>query len=250
MASQKRRRCDDSVHESLKTPKVAGSTAGSGWRLVIGLDMGTTYSTAALTSFPSDLADVKNAKIVFVDEYSDEILNYSKRSNNVPTIIVYGNDVECGWAVSRKLEYSADAIHQRPNHYIEGFKLLLDGTKETKDIRAKLMAKAAVLKKEGRIKHEDDIIADYFEWWLQYVRQFAIEKGLEKGVSQPEFVLSVPSAWSVCSFQRWVKACSRAIRKVWPEHSDQRPPKIFTISEPSAAASYYLHEIRHQVEVM
>jgi hypothetical protein len=233
------------------------ATAGDKNRLIYGCDIGTTYSTMGLARLENKRTSVKNLDIQYVDSYPDEIINFNKSADCVPTTIYFGEDtgdaVQCGWSVTEALQecYPPSPIHHNLNHYIQGFKLLLDTTAATKKVRENLKRKVRALVEGGftTCREGDDIFVCFFTWWLRHSRECAIARGLEEGIPRPEFVLTMPSGWGVPSYQRWLKAFDQAIRNVWHIHNDSNPPKIFTISEPSAAASFYLAEGHHLVEV-
>ncbi|KAF2819219.1 hypothetical protein CC86DRAFT_413290 [Ophiobolus disseminans] len=120
------------------------------------------------------------------------------------------------------------------NLRISQAKLLLDETDATLELRSKLRVQLKALKDDKVITDNDDIIKRLLVEWFKFAR----EAHLGTEVSRPEFVICVPSAWSVNSYHRWYKAMDAAIRIVWTAHDDETPPDIFTVSEPDAAAAH------------
>jgi hypothetical protein len=185
----------------------------AGTRTIISIDTGTTYGTIGALTLPvhASLKDVKPSDITYLDNYAYERLLFSQPGNATPMYLYIdpkrNGEIQWGWQVVRRLAWSNDSIHQ-----------------------------LRILKKAGVIHHEDDILYHYLVKWFTFAR----ERGIDNGVSHPEFVVCVPSAYSVSSFHRWFKAYNRAIRTVWTAFSDSVPPKIFTISEPAAGASFCL----------
>jgi hypothetical protein len=214
----------------------------AGTRTIISIDTGTTYGTIGALTLPvhASLKDVKPSDITYLDNYAYERLLFSQPGNATPMYLYIdpkrNGEIQWGWQVVRRLAWSNDSIHQHPDRCFSSFKLLLDETDATTQIRAKLQNQLRILKKAGVIHHEDDILYHYLVKWFTFAR----ERGIDNGVSHPEFVVCVPSAYSVSSFHRWFKAYNRAIRTVWTAFSDSVPPKIFTISEPAAGASFCL----------
>jgi hypothetical protein len=111
--------------------------------------------------------------------------------------------------VLQHLTFSHNTIHGYADHHI-GHVKLLDETDATKGIRKILMRKIRMLKKVGFIEHEDDVLSCLLRKWLTVFR----ERGLDKGVLEPDFVICAPSAYSVSSYHRWYKKFDRAIRAV------------------------------------
>jgi hypothetical protein len=228
------------------------SRKGRGTRTIYVADLGTTYGTIGVLTMPASAPNqtITPASIGYIDGYPEDCYSGIKASDIVPTSLYFGGDgVKWGWDVSQHLKDEDNPIHQQPDRCITQFKLLPDETQATEDIRKDLGRKVRFLKKEGIIKHEDDLFFNYFHKWLTFARYRAHETELDPGAAQPEFVICAPSAYSVTSYQRLYKAFERAIRIVWPQHDDKHPPRIFSIAEPAAAASYSLARSDNSLQV-
>ena len=103
-----------------------------------------------------------------------------------------------------------------------------------------------LLTEQGHIDEEDDLIVGFLNNWLRCVRGKCEDEGTQQ---RPEFVVTVPSAWSVRSRSRWVKAFEKAIRNLWPAHKAGHQSLIYTIAEPAAAGSYYLWRKHQELRV-
>jgi hypothetical protein len=220
-------------------------------RTIISIDAGTTYGTMAVLRQPAYVShkDITTFDIKYLDGYAHERSSFSQRSDATPMAIYYdpekGGEIVWGWEVGARLEWAEDSIHQHLDYYIGQFKLLLDETNATTQIRGEIQKKVQVLKKARLIKDDDDILYHFLVKWFEFAR----ERDLDHGDLEPEFVVCVPSAYSVHSFHRWLKTFDRAIRAVWTSFSNTAPPKIFTISEPAAAASLSMSQNHITVEV-
>jgi molecular chaperone DnaK (HSP70) len=229
-----------SKRQRLSPPTNTPTTA----RTIISIDAGTTYGTIAVLRQSAHVPhkDITTADITYLDGYAHERSSFSQRSDATPMAIYYdpekGGEIVWGWEVGARLEWAEDSIHQHLDHYIGQFKLLLDETKATTQIRGEIQKKVQVLKKARLIKDDDDILYHFLVKWFEFAR----ERDLDHGDLEPEFVVCVPSAYSVHSFHRWFKTFDRAIRAVWTSFSNTAPPKIFTISEPAAAASLLMSQ--------
>jgi hypothetical protein len=221
-------------------------------RTIYVVDLGTTYGTIGVLTMPAAglSQTVTPTSIRYIDGYIHDRCLETKASDVVPTSLYFDNDgIRWGWDVPRCLEVDDHPIHRHPERCLTQFKLLLDETDATKDIRKDLSLKVLFLKKAGVIEHEDDLFIIYFTLWFTFARDRAHQTKLNPGATRPEFVICAPSAYSVTSYALLYKAFDTAIRLVWDQHDDKNPPRIFSISEPAAAASYCLARSDNSLEV-
>jgi hypothetical protein len=221
-------------------------------RTIYSVDLGTTYGTIGVLTIPNTTLpkSIRPEHIVYIDGYYKDRCIYSSPSDVVPTHLYYDSDgIRWGWDVTRCLEQDDHQIHKDPKKYISHFKLLLDETRATQGIRDELKSKVRSLKAAQIVEKEDDFLYHYFTMWLSFARDRAHKSGLDPNIARPEFVICAPSAYSVSSYHRLYKVFDRAARVVWDQHDDKHPPRIFSISEPAAAASYCLAKSTDTVQV-
>jgi hypothetical protein len=211
-----------------------------GGRLIFVTDAGTTYGTIGVIYLAPgrDIHEINLSDIQYLDLYPEDICKNTKASNCVPIVVFYDrfpdDQMEWGWSVPSRMEIPEDDVHQWSEHCVAQFKLMLEETEATQEVRRELKVKTDILRGKGFIKDADDVIFHYLRKWFTFARS----RGIDKGFARPEFVICAPSGWSVKSYHRWYKAMLRAIREVWDEHTVENPPNISTVVEPEAAASY------------
>ncbi|THC88294.1 hypothetical protein EYZ11_012257 [Aspergillus tanneri] len=123
------------------------------------------------------------------------------------------------------------------------FKLLLDQSNLTRNIRANLSSRLDKIQEEGVIskEREVDIIADYLYSLFQHTReQMRAKYGYTSG-EQVEFALCIPAIWTRKACRIMQRAMTAALH--WAEFLTEAyhdVDDLFIIHEPEAAAAYVL----------
>lgn len=254
MSSRKRRHnTPPELPPRRSTRGTTASIAEPVYRVVIGLDAGTVNGTAAFwrTLIDAPHKPVGIRDIEYVEKYPDKktFSNFHNGSRTIPMQILYGetpkHEKRIGWGIFLEQSRQSTWINQNLDRLLSGFKILLDESDALKVPRDELRRKVALLKEQDFINEEEDIFEDFFKIWLKYIRM----KRPETCVPHPEFVLCAPTSWGTKSKQKWYSALDRAIKSVWKTFDDQHQSFIYTCSEPAAASSYAVAEMKEETHV-
>ena len=121
---------------------------------------------------------------------------------------------------------------------IARFKLLLDTSSHTQEVRADLRPVINRLRRRRMINDEVDVIADYLTQLFKHAKQ-QIQDTLDTSDSTPiEHVLCVPIVWSSKALRKMQLAMKYAIER----SGFGTMENLFLVSEPEAAAAYVLHK--------
>ncbi|KAF2008126.1 hypothetical protein P154DRAFT_584752 [Amniculicola lignicola CBS 123094] len=215
-------------------------------KLIIGLDFGTTYGTAAFVSLRKgqDLDKVEGPDINLVDGYKDDPHWARFASEEVPILVYYGDDggtYHWGFSVKKLMKIPSQSIYRNEIGYIVRPKLLLDSSDITTGIRDELMIQVKALKSQGHIEQPEDILRDYFTGWLAHIGNKV------PPVEDVEFSICLPTKWTITSEQKLCQQIEKAIRATWPAFMQlpgqaSKPINMFTVREPEAAAAGMLIE--------
>jgi hypothetical protein len=217
-------------------------------------DTGTTYSCSALMSIEKGKtsSDVRNHDINFVKEYDGDQMPYGKIGVCTPMSIYYDQDpnskdygkILWGWSVVQRLKWPEDPIHQHSDRHVSQFKLLLDETQRNTSKCMDLRRKLNILKEEGQLETENDVLYQYLVKWLSYCRE---SRPTPEGV-EPVFIITAPSVWDMRSSMEWYGTYVKAIREVWG-YGENTMPTIWTMQEATAAVMAFLWYARYDVPV-
>jgi hypothetical protein len=139
-----------------------------------------------------------------------------------------------GYAIQTKLT-SPDVDHSRFKR-ISRFKLLLDRSENTQNVRDTLRGPLGELKLRGLIERDEDVITDYLTLLFQHTRdQLTTHHELTDSCSI-EHVLCVPNIWTSKACRIMQASMETAIRRSGLGSLES----LFIISEPEAAATYIL----------
>lgn len=226
-------------------PKVRGR------KVVIGIDIGTTLGTVAYTvQHPDQSADqITTANVRTVSGYPGDKAGRGDQEE-LPMLSFYnvksGPAVEkhvWGFEAKNLLEYPSGPIHSHGVGYVTRPKLLFDDSPVTDKIRIRIADKIRTLMQIGMISKAEDILQDILDPWMTVVRKRLLTSSDLLPEDKPEFVICVPTHWSVSSHHKLCKAMETSIRAAWPafrslepSHS-QEPIDIFTVREPEAGAN-------------
>ena len=125
---------------------------------------------------------------------------------------------------------------------IKRAKLMLDEGDHTKHARQKLLKSFSELKERKLIKKNEDVITDFLTALLRHVKtELQKRHGFEVDRCDTEFVICVPPVWSWKSARVMDSAMCTAVEKAgFKATMDLSISSIFTVSEPEAAATFFL----------
>jgi hypothetical protein len=133
---------------------------------------------------------------------------------------------------------------------IANFKLLLDDSEATKDVRASLTPIINHLKRTKLIQKEEDLFTHYLTHLLQNAKDQLSEHGVLEDDTPVEFVLCVPAKWPIKGRRVLQSALKSVVKDVGlGEQTDGDGFDLFIVAEPEAAAACVLAEDRDEVLV-
>lgn len=121
------------------------------------------------------------------------------------------------------------------------FKLLLDESNLTQNVRVELEPNCKELKRKKIIKDKEDVIADYLKYLFSHAKDELVNGHDFSGARPVEFVLCVPPMWTPKASKIMQKNMERAIRETgFGRVKNNSVDNLFIVSEPEAAAAYVL----------
>jgi hypothetical protein len=131
--------------------------------------------------------------------------------------------------------------NEAPLRHIKRAKLLLDDSQHTASYRSCLKESLTELKTRKLIKRLDDAISDFLTTLLIHTKnQLELNYGFDESCDV-EFVMCVPPVWGAASRLRMQVAMSSAVSEAGFRTSpSQNISNLFIVSEPEAAATYFL----------
>lgn len=202
-------------------------------KTILAVDLGTTCS-AVVALAVEDGRELLNpeSKIRKISNYPREPARSGREPSReaIPSLIWYGpqGQIEIGYQVT---ERRAESIRDDTDEgvYLEDWKLLLDESENTKELRAKLRCKLDALGKSVV-----EVITDYLERLLDHARRERRSRhGFVEG-GNVQLVISIPAIWSAPAFRDMEEAVALAASRLHFRMND----KAFFVYEPDAAARY------------
>ena len=137
------------------------------------------------------------------------------------------------------------------SRHLSRFKLILDESPYTANVRNTLSETCKTLKKMRLIEEDTDIIADYLEKLFQHTKKRLFESEGYTDASTVEFVLCVPAIWKAKASRQMQVAISRAITNSgFGMLQNGSVDNLFLVSEPEAAAVCVLASERTRLKVL
>jgi hypothetical protein len=154
-----------------------------------------------------------------------------------------------GYAVQDQLkETGDDADHSRR---LTRFKLMLDDSAHTANVRNTLGETCKTLKKMQLIERDYDTIADYLEQLFRHTRKRLIESEGYTDASTVEFVLCIPAIWKASAARQMQVAMAKAITNCGlGKLQNGCIDNLFLVSEPEAAAACLLASEKTRLTVL
>lgn len=148
-------------------------------------------------------------------------------------------DTFWGYEVQKQLRYPDTNRNQ--NRRMSRFKLLLDKSDLTQQVRDDLEPNWKELRRRKIIKHKEDVIADYLRYLFSHAKD-ELKKGHDFSDACPvEFVLCVPPIWTPEASRIMQTNMERAIGESgFGSVDNDSIDNLFIVSEPEAAAAYVL----------
>lgn len=130
------------------------------------------------------------------------------------------------------------------------FKLNLDNTEQTRDLRTELDTILSTLRTKNMISDKSKIYADYLTHLLRHSEdQLQRANELREGMVY-QFVLCVPAKWPVAACRTMQNALEQAVeRSGFDKAAQEGVRNLFMISEPEAAAGCILSEAKSDLYV-
>jgi hypothetical protein len=139
--------------------------------------------------------------------------------------------------------WSLPSAHlDRSNQAMARFKLLLDESQTTTDVRDRLRETLDTLKRRKIVKSSVDVIADYLTCLLRHARSELNNEGFDDSYTI-EMILCVPAIWTQKACRDMQTALASAMANANFPGVDIRNnciENLFIVSEPEAAAAYTL----------
>jgi molecular chaperone DnaK (HSP70) len=140
-----------------------------------------------------------------------------------------------GYGVQDQL-MEADYNTEHSKHMTR-FKLILDKSTHTENIRTSLSNSCNMLKKNLLINEDTDLIADYLTQLLRHTKTRLVESEGYTDASKLEFVLCVPAVWSPEAIRQMEAALATAVKEAsLGKLQHGSIDNLFTVSEPEGAA--------------
>jgi hypothetical protein len=128
-----------------------------------------------------------------------------------------------------------------PDRHIKRAKILLDESNNTADGRVRLSRTIRYLQRQKLIKDYKDVITDFLTELLCHTKTQLERKHNFDENCDPEFVLGVPPTWEWNATSTMKIAMNTAISRAgFRVHQGQALNGLFVVSEPEAAATYFL----------
>ena len=291
----------------LDTTSETGASTESSKRIIIAIDLGTTFSNVSYVCIPSDASDAVRSAIgpddvECIDCYPDIPFVFgpaqtTQRCDEVPTEIWYSkassSDLEPGEpqspnGASPDVDDDSAAEQERaclePTHQkkrkkgpvprniawgygvqtmmryrdspakedakISKFKLMLDSEDRdiTRDIRTQVNQICSILKQEKVIVDKTQLFSDYLTNLLSHARTRLEATRSLSADTELDFVICVPNIWSEKARRTMHNVTATAIKSsgLGSLIDSHTIDNLFIVSEPEAAATFALADVKHQ----
>ena len=191
----------------------------------------------------SALNDGRNDSIwddVMRDE-SDEDLAHNESNIHYDHYLDSSEEEKFYWGYGVHKQLKATDLHGDDTSKVARFKLMLDSTEYTENIRKGLKQTFRQLKRYNLIKSPSDTISDYLARLFLHTKRKLAERHQLSDCCSVEFVLCVPAAWKSKACREMQAAMERALRKADFGMVDRGGiNNLFLVSEPEAASAYVL----------
>jgi hypothetical protein len=159
---------------------------------------------------------------------------YQREAPTRPTSPHATPELFWGYSVAQQLDI-AEAFDSSKR--VARFKLLLHDGPESAKARALLEETCVMLRKNGLIKDNTDLIAHYLEQLFKHAHSRLVEDGYTDE-SKVEFVLCIPAIWKARAVRKMQVAMTQAIkRSKFGKLQNKSIDNLFIVSEPEAAAT-------------
>jgi hypothetical protein len=153
-----------------------------------------------------------------------------------------------GYGVQEQLK-KADHDADQSRH-LSRFKLMLDESPHTANLRNTLSETCKNLKKMRLIEEDTDIIADYLEQLFKHTKERLTDSEGYTDASTVEFVLCIPAIWKSKASRQMQIAMATAINNSGLGRlQNGSVDNLFLVSEPEAAAACALASEKSRLEV-
>jgi hypothetical protein len=148
-------------------------------------------------------------------------------------------DTFWGYEVQKQLRFPDTNRDQ--NRRMSRFKLLLDESDYTSQVRLDLEPNCIELKQKKIIKDKEDVIADYLKYLFSHAKAELVQGHGFSDACPVEFVLCVPPIWTPKASRIMQNNMERAIcESGFGSVENDSVDNLFIVSEPEAAAAYVL----------
>lgn len=193
------------------------------------LNRPATTSATAAESDPDDLADEPDAMDVDPGQY------------DIPSARPNTDDFKWGYTMHEA--WANPVTHYRKtSRAMNRFKLLLDRSERTQELRNRLQSSLNYLTSQGIVENEVGVIADFLTFLLRHVKKQLQSLRLYDDYNM-EMVLCVPAIWTQKACRNMQVALFTAMQSAQFKGTDLSCGAIenfFLVSEPEAAAAFTL----------
>lgn len=185
--------------------------------------------------------------IIIIDDLDDDQRHSRNRVPDEDTDMETDEDADdeenkdtfWGYEVQNQLRFPDTNRNQ--NRRMSRFKLLLDESDLTRQVRLDLEPNWKELKRKKIIKDKEDVIADYLKYLFSHAKDELVNGHDFSDACPVEFVLCVPPIWTPKASRIMQKNMERAIRESgFGSVENDSVDNLFIVSEPEAAAAYVL----------
>ncbi|KIW73815.1 hypothetical protein, variant [Phialophora macrospora] len=179
-------------------------------------------------------SDSSDDGIAMQSDTDSEAGTYQREAPKGPTSSHATPELFWGYSVAQQLDI-AEAFDSSKR--VARFKLLLHDGPESEKARALLEETCVMLRKNGLIKDNTDLIAHYLEQLFKHTHSRLVEDGYTEQ-SKVEFVLCIPAIWKARASRKMQVAMTQAIqRSKFGKLQNESIDNLFIVSEPEAAAT-------------
>ncbi|KAJ4299563.1 hypothetical protein N0V90_004809 [Kalmusia sp. IMI 367209] len=131
---------------------------------------------------------------------------------------------------------------------VSRFKLLLDNSEPTGEVRRGLQPILRSLKRNEHIQDNNDVYTHYLTHLLENAREQLEEKGELEDDPSVEFILCVPAKWPIKGSRVLQHAMGKAVKDAgFGKQAQDSVHNLFLVTEPEAAAACVLAEDRNEI---
>ncbi|KAJ3571661.1 hypothetical protein NPX13_g5302 [Xylaria arbuscula] len=224
-------------------------------RLILSIDFGTTYSAVSYIALRADPDFRKKANLnrpatssaSAADSETNDLadspdtMDVDTRQHSILSLRPNPDDFKWGYTMHEA--WANPVTHfKKTSKAMNRFKLLLDESERTQELRNSLQSTLDNLMAEGIVESEVGVIADFLTFLLRHVKKQLQSLQLYHDYDM-ELVLCIPAIWTQKACRNMQAALFIAMQSAQfkgIDHSCGAIENLFLVSEPEAAAAFTL----------